>query len=214
MNSAATDEFTGLGRVEQLVVRGDGLTTTSLTILTGEDINVSVDGHWQVTVPTDSPDRLPGGTMHFDHDSADVDGYVATGYNDLDARGGDVLLVREVLLVGTSGTVHGVAEVVAMLHELPHPVVEALASTDQPLGRLLRDNGVVVTRELRRWGRLLAGPRAGQLGATLTPSSRVAGRTYVMRLSSSGRPLAALTERFAPHVFSTGSPAASHARIP
>lgn len=200
-HGGATDEFAGLGRVEQLVVRGDGLTTTSLAILTGEEISVTVDDHWLVTVPDNTSEQLPGGTMNFDHDGPDLDGYLATGVDYLDASPGDLLLVRTVLLVGSSGSVHGTAEVVAMHHQLPLPVREALASTTHPLGRLLRDNGVQVTRELRRWGNLPAGPRAAMLGPSITPSSRVLGRTYVMVLSSTGKPLVALTERFAPHVF-------------
>jgi chorismate-pyruvate lyase len=200
-DSGATDGFPGLGRVEQLVLRGDGLTTTSLSILTGEDINVRVEGHWNVTVSSPTADRLPGGTMHFDGDGADVDGYIYSAVTYLDADVDDDLLVRDVLLVGAGGTVHGSAEVVAMRYALPKPVTQALASTDQPIGRLLRDNNVPVTRELRRWGLIAAGAQATRLGAGLTASSRVPGRTYVMRLSATGKPLAALTERFAPHVF-------------
>jgi hypothetical protein len=40
-------------------------------------------------------------------------------------------------------------------------IPKALATTDQPIGRLLRDNGVQVTRELQRWGHLPAGRPAG-----------------------------------------------------
>jgi len=80
-------------------------------------------------------------------------------------------------------------------------IPKALATTDQPIGLLLRDNGVQVTRELQRWGHLPAGRQAGRLGEGLTPTSRVPARTYLMRLSSTGKPLALLTERFAPHVF-------------
>ena len=58
-----------------------------------------------------------------------------------------------------------------------------------------------VTRELRRWGLLPAGRQAARLGDGLTSTSRVPARTYLMRLTSTGKPLALLTERFAPHVF-------------
>ena len=88
-----------------------------------------------------------------------------------------------------------------MMGRLSQPVADALAATDEPIGRLLRDNGVPVTRELRRWGLAAAGPQARHLGRTLTSSSRVPARTYVMRLANTGEPLAVLTERFAPHVF-------------
>ena len=191
-----------MGRVEQLVLRGDGLTTTSLEILTGERITVVVDGHWRLTVPDDGANHPSTSTMHFDLDSPDVEDYLAMGLMELEASAGDLLLIRDVLLVGAGGRrVHGSAEVVALLEGLPERVAEALATTDQPIGRLLRDNGVQVTRELQRWGHLPAGRQAGRLGEGLTTTSRVPARTYLMRLSSTGKPLALLTERFAPHVF-------------
>ena len=198
---AATDEFLGMGRVEQLVLRGDGLTTTSLEILTGDRITVVVDGHWRLTVPDDGALHPSTSSMHFDLDSPDVEDYLAMGLLELQVSAGDLLLIRDVLLVGAGGRrVHGSAEVVALLDGLSERVAEALATTDQPIGRLLRDNGVQVTRELRRWGHLPAGRQAARLGEGLTPSSRVPARTYLMRLAS-GKPLALLTERFAPHVF-------------
>lgn len=199
---AATDALAGLGRVEQLVLRGDGLTTTSLEILTGDRIDVVVDGHWQMTVPPSRGGLLPGGTLHFDQEGPDVDGYLALAVNDLGASAGDAVLVREVLLVGVAGRVHGAAEVVAIRRQLPDAVVAALAATSAPIGRLLRDHGVPVVRELSRWGFVRAGSRAGRLGDGLLPGSRVLGRTYQMRHATTGEPVAVLTERFCPHVFS------------
>jgi len=35
----------------------------------------------------------------------------------------------------------------------------------------------------------------------VNPESRIPGRTYLMRLTGTGRPLALLTERFSPAVF-------------
>jgi len=200
--AGATDEFLGMGRVEQLVLRGDGLTTTSLEILTGDRITVVVDGHWRLTVPDDGAAHSSTSSMHFDPDSPDIEDYLALGLIELEASAGDALLIRDVLLVGAAGRrVHGSAEVVALLDRLSQPVAEALATTDQPIGRLLRDNGVQVTRELRRWGHLPAGRQAARLGDDLISTSRVPARTYLMRLTSTGKPLALLTERFAPHVF-------------
>jgi chorismate-pyruvate lyase len=199
--AAATDEFLGMGRVEQLVLRGDGLTTTSLEILTGDRINVVVDGHWRLTVPDHGAAHPSTSTMHFDLDSPDVEDYLAMGLLELEAAAGELLLIRDVLLVGAGCRVHGSAEVVALLDGLSERVAEALATTDQPIGRLLRDNGVQVTRELQRWGHLPAGRQAARLGEGLTSASRVPARTYLMRLTSTGKPLALLTERFAPHVF-------------
>lgn len=201
LSAGATDEFRGLGRVEQLVLRGDGLTTTSLEILTGERITVSVVGHWRITVPENPPPEAGASSMQYGDDGPDVEYYLATGKSQLGARAGDVLLIRDVLLVGPTGSVHGSAEVVALLHLLPDPVAAALAATDQPIGRLLRDTGVPVTRELLRWGLATAGPCASSLRVGLHPTSRVPARTYLMRLANTGQPLAVLTERFSPVLF-------------
>ncbi len=195
----ATDDIDGLGRLEQLVLRGDGLTTTSLEILTGHRIEVEVSGHWTISVPHGS--AAPTSTMHAEIGAPGVDERLQVAQVELDAGPGDELLVRDVLLVGAFGAVHGAAEVVARRAALPDVVAHTLATTDQPIGRLLRDSDVPVTRELRRWGLLPAGAQAARLGPDLVPSSRVPGRTYVMRMSSDGSPLAVLTERFAPHVF-------------
>lgn len=196
----ATDDVAGLGRVEQLVLRGDGLTTTSLQILTGELITVIVDAHWSISVPGPQQ-HLPTSVMTYGGDGPDTDAYLAVAHQFLDARSGETLLIREVLLVGTSGTVYGAAEVVARLSELPASVASALASSEHPIGRLLRDNNVIVTRELVSWGRIPAGPRADRLDPRLVQSSRVAGRTYVMRMAGTGTVLAVLTERFGANVF-------------
>lgn len=195
----ATDDIEGLGRLEQLVLRGDGLTTTSLEILTGHRIGVEVSGHWTISVPDGGSTTTS--TMHAELGAPGVEERLETALAELGAGPGDELLVRDVLLVGSGGAVHGAAEVVARRAALPDAVAHVLATTDQPIGRLLRDSDVPVTRELRRWGLLPAGVQAGRLGPGLTAASRVPGRTYVMRMSSDGSPLAVLTERFAPHVF-------------
>ena len=200
----ATDEFPGLGRVEQLVLRGDGLTTTSLEILTGDTITVEVAGHWSLAIPG-SDDVFLASSLHYEDDRSSTGDHIATAHRHLAMTAGETLLVREVLLVGPDGTVHGSAEVLARLGEIPQPVAEALALTDQPIGRLLRDHGVQVTRELCAWGLIPAGSSAARLGSQLTPASRVPGRTYVMRLTATKTPLAVLTERFAPHVFEGAS---------
>jgi chorismate-pyruvate lyase len=209
----ATDEFAGLGRVEQLVLRGDGLTTTSLEILTGQRISVEVVGHWVVAVPAPEPSRSVLGSMPTGLDGPDLEDYLATARARLEAVEGDLVLVRDVLLVGSAGAVFGSAEVVGLLRELPAAVAHALASTDQPIGRLLREHDVPVVRELHRWGHLVAGPQAHRLDSGLTPSTRVPGREYLMRNSASGRPLAVLTERFAPHVFAPAAPAVPLRRV-
>jgi chorismate-pyruvate lyase len=196
----ATDDLPNLGRVEQLVLRGDGLTTTSLEILTGDRITVRVEGHWNTTVPAIGSTN-PFTSLQYDDDSPDPTEFQSLADRYLDARPGDVLLVREVLLVGPGGAVHGSADVVAIKRHLPDAVLDSLATTDHPIGRLLRDNGVPVARTLRDWGLIPAGRHAARLGTGLVPSSRVPGRTYVMSLLGDGAPLAVLIERFAPHVF-------------
>lgn len=195
-----TAAVTGLGTVEQLVLRGDGLTTTSLEILTGETVTVEVLGHWTVTVPSPGENIVAASTLYED-DSPDPIDYLATAHQHLETRPDERLLVRDVLLIGPSRTVHGSAELIARMDELPPVVAEELAGTEKPIGRLLVEHGVQVRRELRTWGRLPAGARAKRLDASLTPTSRVPGRTYVMRLAQNGTPLAVLTERFAPALF-------------
>jgi chorismate-pyruvate lyase len=189
-----------LGMVEQLVLRGDGLTTTSLQILTGETITVEVLGHWTVVVPAPGEDLVSASTL-YEATGPDPLDYLATAHLYLDTTPGERLLVRDVLLIGPTRTAHGSAELIARMDELPAAVADELAGTEKPIGRLLVEHGVQVRRELRKWGRLPAGPRAMRLDATLTPSSRIPGRTYLMRLAATGTPLAVLTERFAPHVF-------------
>ena len=190
-----------LGPVEQLVLRGDGLTTTSLEILTGAGISVQVRGHWRLPVPSVATAGSGGADEHYTGLGApDVDRCLELGVRELAAQPGDVLLVRDVLLVGDDGVVYGAAEVVAAAHRLPPAVARELASTDHPIGRLLRDGNVQVAREMRRWGTLRAGSRADVLGAD-GERSPVLGRTYRMLLSGTGEPLAVLTEWFAPRVF-------------
>ena len=125
-------------------------------------------------------------------------------WGDLAARIGSGIVI---LLVGAAPgprPVFGTAEVVARPGELPAAVAHALATTDHPIGRLLRDHDVPVARELYRWGLIPAGPLAHRLGPDLHPTSRVPGREYVMRNTATGRAFAMLVERFAPSVFATG----------
>jgi chorismate-pyruvate lyase len=196
----ATGEFAEPSRVEQLVLRGDGLTTTSLEILTGERVGVDVLGHWTVTVPAPGENSDLVSTL-FEADSPDPGYYLGVAHQYLGASVGDRLLVRDVLLIGPTRTVHGSAELIARMDELPPRVADELAGTEKPIGRLLVEHGVQVRRELRSWGRMPAGARASRLGRGLSAMSRVPGRTYVMRLATTGTPLAVLTERFAPGMF-------------
>jgi len=187
-----------LGKLEQLLLRGDGLTTTSLEILTGDLINVTVDSHWTIAVPSDVPLST---VLQSPDDSHDAEYFLDLSHRHLGVAPGERLLVREVLLVGPTGAVHGIAEVVARESLLPDAVADALATTDDPIGRLLRDNGVLVSRELTSWGLVPAGPRADRLVGRVRPDDRIAGRSYLMREIATNQPLAVLIERFGPHIF-------------
>jgi chorismate-pyruvate lyase len=184
------------------VLRGDGLTTTSLEVLTGQPIQTRVVDHYSVGVPAPEHSALstscalPAGLG-----DPGIDGAVDLGTAHLGACPGQVLLVRQVLLVDASGTAHAAAEIVALQHELPEAVVRTLATTNHPIGRLLRDHDFPVIRELRQWGLLPAGPSAGALHPVLAPNTRIPGRRYIMRRASSGVPVVVLTEHFAPELF-------------
>ncbi|MFB6395197.1 chorismate--pyruvate lyase family protein [Polymorphospora lycopeni] len=190
-----------LGRVEQLVLRGDGLTTTSLEILTGRVITVRVRAHWRLPLHADLHAMAPGDEVYTGLDAPDLSWFAAVGADQLDARPGDDLLVREVLLTGDDGVDYGAASLVAALDRLPAPVAHRLATTDEPIGRMLARNQVPVTRELRHWGLRRVGARGATLGADLAADAPVPARTYRMRLVRTGRPLALITEWFAPRVF-------------
>ena len=197
----ATDSAAELGPVEQLVLRGDGLTTTSLEILTGKEITVRVRRHWRLHLPaqTETTDAVIDGYADFGGNPFDA--YITVGYQDLDCAAGDDLLIREVLLCGANGVTYGTASVFAALDRLPPDVAHQLATTDAPIGKLLVRAGIQVKRELRRWGMLRAGDFAAHLGPTVDPESRVPSRTYRMRDMTTGQPITLITEWFAPLLF-------------
>ena len=56
VRGGATDQVRGLGRLEQLVLRGDGLTTTSLQVLTGEQVTARPLQHWVISAGDDLAD--------------------------------------------------------------------------------------------------------------------------------------------------------------
>ncbi|MEJ2864283.1 chorismate--pyruvate lyase family protein [Actinomycetospora flava] len=184
----------GLGAVEQLVLRGDGLTTTSLEILTGATVTTAVRAHWRLPLRAEWGAQADGAS--YAGEPADDSRRWAWFAGDvLDAGAGDELLVRELDLVG-GGTVLAAATLVAVLGVLPAPLAHRLGTTDEPIGRLLAAHGVAVRRELLRWGLRPAGELAGRLA--VAPESEVPARTYRMRAVASGRPLAAITEWFSP----------------
>ena len=186
-----------LGTVEQLVLRGDGLTTTSLEILTGRTITVRVRAHWRLPLHADV--MHPADETYTGLAAPDLSWLAAVGAGQLAAADGDELLVRDVLLTGDDGVDYGAASVVAVLHRLPADVARDLATTDEPIGRLLAAARVPVRRELRHWGVRRLGVRGTTLGAG--EDAAVPARTYLMRLVDDGRPLCLITEWFAPRVF-------------
>ena len=167
-----------------MVLRGDGLTTTSLEILTGREIGIQLVGQRSVLVTEPARARADGARARA-----------------LEVRSRDELLIRRVNLTDAGSTVYAVASTVAVLNRMPATVAHALVETPMPFGKALAADGVAVTRELRRWGGYRAGWFAGALGPTLTPASVVAGRTYRLLSSETGEPLAVITERFAPRLF-------------
>lgn len=202
-SKGATDTFPGLGRVEQLVLRGDGLTTTSLEILTGCDIRVRVHRHWRLPLP-DRVDDVQADHLVSSYTGMDNSGLahsVTIAMESLGAAPGSDIIVREVLLTGDNGVNYGASHVVAVLGCLPSTLAHQLATTDIPIGKLLVASNLPVRRELHRWGLAAAGYRAHSLDPRLDPSTPVPSRSYRMRLVDSGEPLAAFTEWFAPHLF-------------
>jgi chorismate-pyruvate lyase len=193
-----------LGPVEQLVLRGDGLTTTSLEILTGHEITVRVRRHWRLRLPAVAEPATAAFDGYADFGTDTLDAFVTIGYQDLDCAAGDDLLIREVLLCGDDGVNYGTASVFAVLDRLPPDVAHQLATTGAPIGKLLVRAGVQVRRELRRWGLFRAGDFAAHLGPTVGADSRVPARTYRMCGVTSGEPLTLITEWFAPRLFEVG----------
>ncbi|KLL11522.1 MULTISPECIES: chorismate pyruvate-lyase family protein [Protofrankia] len=194
--------------LEQLVLRGDGLTTTSLEILTGRRITVRIRRQQRFPLTTPSQRGYAADIRGVDsgprfHELATRthrDTYTDIGLRDLDGSPGDELLVREVLLTSDNGVVHGAASLLAITDRLPADVVRAL-DTEEPIGRLLMRAALPVVRELRSWGRLPAGDFATHLGSALSAQSRVPARTYRMRDMRTGHPLTLITEWFSPHLF-------------
>ncbi|WP_242605702.1 chorismate pyruvate-lyase family protein [Frankia sp. Cppng1_Ct_nod] len=195
--SPTVEATPGLGWIEQLVLRGDGLTTTALEILT-----VRVRRQQRIPLdPSADQDRAAGDPSHPDLAFGDTETYSDIGIRDLDCETGDDLLIREVLLTGDDGVTYGTASVLAVVNRLPVDVTRGLAETEEPIGKLLVRAALPVVRELRAWGLLPAGDFAAHLGPGIDGQSRVPARTYRMRGMLTGRPLTLITEWFAPRLF-------------
>jgi chorismate-pyruvate lyase len=192
-----------LGRVEQLVLRGDGLTSTSLEILTGREISVRVRAHWRLPLHIHLDAMAPADELYTGVDAPDLSWLGAVGAGQLDAAAGDELIVREVLLTGDDGVDYGAASVVAVAHRLPEVVARQLATTDEPIGKMLARAQVPVRRELCDWGLRRVGDRGATFGG-VAQDALVPARTYRMRLVDTGLPLTLITEWFSPRVFAAG----------
>ncbi|OHV39864.1 hypothetical protein BCD49_09690 [Pseudofrankia sp. EUN1h] len=192
-----------LGRVEQLVLRGDGLTTTSLEILTGHEITVRVRRHWRLALPAQAERAYDIFDGYTGPGADTLAAYSTVGYRDLGGVPGDDLLIREVLLCGDDGVIYATASLFAVLDRLPPDVAHRLATTGAPIGKLLVRAGIQVKREIRRWGHFPAGDFAAHLGPAVQADTRVPARTYLMRSMVTGEPLTLITEWFAPRLFDT-----------
>jgi chorismate-pyruvate lyase len=182
-----------------IVLRGDGLTTTAIEILTGREIGIRLLGQRTVRVAENVREQSDQTTAYAGF-RFDADGPLA-GVQDLNVRAGEELLIRRVHLTDAAATVYAVGEVVAVLNRLPSAFAEVLLTTRTPLGKGLVAAGIAFTRELRRWGGYTVGGLAGTLGPMLEATSLVPGRTYRMVSLETHEPLAVITEWFAPRLF-------------
>ena len=200
---AATDRLSGLGRLEQLVLRGDGLTTTSLEVLTGEQVTARPLQHWVVA----ATDDLSGGGAdpYTGTASLAVAAELRRAHDLLELLPAESLLVREVLLRGAS-QVWASSSVSCVLDRLPEQVVRVLSTSEAPIGRTLHESGVVTSRRLTGWGRRPAGRWAGHLAGVDSETELVPGREYVMTLPGDGRPLGYFVEWFSPAIFDAPAP--------
>jgi chorismate-pyruvate lyase len=179
-----------------LVLRGDGLTTTSIETLAGRRIESRLQGQRRVRLETlTTPDR-----PSYTGVSPEV-GVPLADIMQLEAAPEDELLVRRVHLTDPALIVFAVGEVLAVLDRLPPDLVETLSTSTMPLGRALVGAGIPVVRQMCSWGNRPAGPFASALGPGLTATSLVPCRTYRMVSMTSGKPLTVVVEWFAPRLF-------------
>lgn len=196
----ATDRLSGLGRLEQLVLRGDGLTTTSLQVLTGEVITSRPLQHWVVAATDDLATLGAEPSAYTGTASSAVATELRRAHDLLELLPDESLLIREVLLGGPS-RVWATATVALVLDRLPIDVVRTLSTSEAPIGPTLHAGGVVTGRRLTGWGRRVAGRWAAHLAGVRSKTELVPGREYLMTLPLDGRPLGYFVEWFAPALF-------------
>lgn len=203
----ATDDIPGLGRVEQLVLRTDGLTTTSMEVLTGVEIRMDVVAHWVLPVH-ENVDELVAAGGSLDYTGViepDVADQVRGAIEHLQAQPGDSLLIREVVHRGADDERYGLAVSIVVLDRLPAAVARTLAQSDEPIGRALKNSGLQLSRRLLSWGLEPAGGLATRLSGEVAPRQPIPARVYLMTADSVANGIGVFHEWYAPALFSTGA---------
>jgi len=159
---------------QQVLLGTDGTVLHLLEVYTGEPIEAVKLGQELTEAPED-----------------DTDAQVAAG---------TPVLRRKVLLRGAHTGRHLIhAEVVVVAGRLPAGLLDALLTTEVPIGALLRRHELESRREVLRVWREPAGSRASYF--TLDPGDPMLARTYV--ILARRRPIMVISERFPAGAFHT-----------
>jgi chorismate-pyruvate lyase len=106
---------------------------------------------------------------------------------------GALILERRVMLRGATTSMPVLyAESLIAVDRLDQPVRHQLLATDQPIGRVIRDNRVEIFREAPSCKRVWARHIAASFG--MPPASRLLSRTY--RMWNRGNPIMLVSEWF------------------
>lgn len=112
---------------------------------------------------------------------------------ELEPAGDETILRRRVLLRGRrTGRNYVYADTAIVLDRLAEPMRDALLSTSEPIGRLLRTHRTETFREVLRSGNRPAGAVGAEFG--IGPSDDLLYRVY--RMVSGGQPVMLVTEHF------------------
>lgn len=204
----ATDEVPGLGRVEQLVLRTDGLTTISMEVLTGVEIMMDVYAHWVLPVHDELNHTVgTGGSLEYTGVvESQVIGEVHDAITQLCAQPAESLLIREVVHRGSDGHRYGVAVSIVVLDRLPQQVARTIAQSDEPIGRALKNSGLQLSRQLMSWGLEPAGRLAERLSGDVRPRQAIPARTYMMTADGVTDGIGIFYEWYAPLLFIADEP--------